>query len=97
MLDLASDCDVVNKSGAWYAYQGEKIGQGRENAKQYLKEHPQIRDEIERQVRAHYELTDDGESDGGAAQDMEGKRAGKADVLKDDKKRKEEPAAEKKA
>ncbi len=97
MLDLASDCDVVNKSGAWYAYQGEKIGQGRENAKQYLKEHPQIRDEIERQVRAHYELTDDGESDGGTAQDMEGKRAGKADVLKDDKKRKEEPAAEKKA
>lgn len=97
MLDLASDCDVVNKSGAWYAYQGEKIGQGRENAKQYLKEHPQIRDEIERQVRAHYELTDDGESDGGAAQDMEGKRAGKADVLKDDKKRKEETAAEKKA
>ena len=97
MLDLASDCDVVNKSGAWYAYQGEKIGQGRENAKQYLKEHPQIRDEIERQVRAHYELTDDGESDGGTAQDMEGKRAGKADVLKDDKKRKEAPAAEKKA
>lgn len=58
ILDLASDCNVVNKSGAWYAYQGEKIGQGRENAKQYLKEHPEIRDEIEQKVRTHYELGD---------------------------------------
>lgn len=58
ILDLASECGVVNKSGAWYAYNGEKIGQGRENAKQYLKEHPEARDEIERQVRIHYELVE---------------------------------------
>ncbi len=58
ILDLAADCNVVNKSGAWYAYNGEKIGQGRENAKQYLRERPEVRDEIERQVRAHYEPTD---------------------------------------
>ena len=61
MLDLAADCNVVNKSGAWYAYNGEKIGQGRENAKQFLKEHPEIRDEIEKKVRAHYEV---GKTDG---------------------------------
>lgn len=59
ILDLAADCDVVNKSGAWYAYNGEKIGQGRENAKQYLKEHPEICDEIDKQVRKQYELTDE--------------------------------------
>ncbi len=64
ILDLASDCNVINKSGAWYAYQGEKIGQGRENAKQYLKEHFEIRDEIEQKVRAHYELGDAEENDG---------------------------------
>ncbi len=58
LLDLAADCNVVNKSGAWYAYQGEKIGQGRENAKQYLKEHSDISNEIEEKVRAHYNLTD---------------------------------------
>jgi len=56
ILDLAADSNVVNKSGAWYAYNGEKIGQGRENAKQYLREHPQIRDEIDSQVRAHFAL-----------------------------------------
>ncbi len=59
ILDLAADCDVVNKSGAWYAYKGEKIGQGRENAKQYLKEHAEVCDEIDKQVRKHYELTDE--------------------------------------
>jgi len=56
ILDMAADCNVVNKSGAWYAYKGDKIGQGRENAKQYLKENPEIRDEIEKQVRIHFEL-----------------------------------------
>ena len=47
---------VKNKSGAWYAYEGNKIGQGRENAKLFLKEHPDICDEIERKVRIHYHL-----------------------------------------
>ena len=56
ILDLAADVGIVNKSGAWYAYNGEKIGQGRENAKQYLKEKPEVRDEIEAKVRAHYGL-----------------------------------------
>lgn len=63
ILDLAADCDVVNKSGAWYAYKGDKIGQGRENAKQYLKERPEVRDEIEEQVRAHFRLKESEEEE----------------------------------
>ena len=59
ILDLAANTDVVNKSGAWYAYNGEKIGQGRENAKKFLKENPEICQEIETKVRAYYHL--DGE------------------------------------
>ena len=56
ILDLAAAINVVNKSGAWYAYNGDKIGQGRENAKMYLSQHPEIMDEIEAKVRAHYNL-----------------------------------------
>ena len=58
ILDLASECSVVVKSGAWFAYEGNKIGQGRENAKQYLKENPAICDEIERKVRDFYNISD---------------------------------------
>ncbi len=54
LLDLAANIDVVNKSGAWYAYNGEKIGQGRENAKIFLKNNPEIMAEIEEKVREHY-------------------------------------------
>ena len=54
ILDLAAANDIVNKSGAWYAYLGEKIGQGRENAKIYLKEHPDVMQEIEDKVRELY-------------------------------------------
>ena len=60
ILDLAANTNVVNKSGAWYAYNGEKIGQGRENAKKFLKENPEICQEIESKVRAYYHL--DGET-----------------------------------
>ena len=56
ILDLASGIDVVKTSGSWYAYEGEKIGQGRENAKSYLESHPEMMDEIEQKVRAHYHL-----------------------------------------
>ena len=56
VLDLASGVDIVNKSGAWYQYGGQKIGQGRENAKAYLQEHAEIMDEIMRKVREHYGL-----------------------------------------
>lgn len=56
ILDLAANCNVVNKSGAWYAYEGEKLGQGRENSKLFLKQHPEMCDEIEKKVREHYGL-----------------------------------------
>lgn len=56
ILDLAANVGIVNKSGAWYAYGDSKIGQGRENAKIYLTEHPEIMDEIEDKVRAHFHI-----------------------------------------
>ena len=56
LLDLAAAANVVQKSGAWYAYLGEKIGQGRENAKQFLAENPDVAREIETAVRAHYHI-----------------------------------------
>ena len=56
VLDLAANIGVINKSGAWYAYNGDKIGQGRENAKQFLREHPEVMAEAERKVREHYGL-----------------------------------------
>lgn len=56
ILDLAADNSIVNKSGAWYAYEGNKIGQGRENAKQYLRDNPEICAQIERKVRELFNL-----------------------------------------
>lgn len=56
ILDLAANIGVINKSGAWYAYKGDKIGQGRENAKNYLREHPEAAEEVENLVRLHYGL-----------------------------------------
>ena len=58
VLDLAADLNLVNKSGAWYAYNGNKIGQGRENAKLYLAEHVDVCAEIEQKVREHYGFAD---------------------------------------
>ena len=55
MLDLAVNLDIVNKSGAWFSYDGERIGQGRENVKQYLEENPKVMDEIEKKVRTHFD------------------------------------------
>ncbi len=59
ILDLAAENNIVNKSGAWYAYEGNKIGQGRENAKQYLKDNPQVCTEIERRVRELFNMETD--------------------------------------
>ena len=60
VLDLAAKVDIVNKSGAWYNYGGNKIGQGRENAKNYLLAHPELLAEIDRKVREHYGLDPEG-------------------------------------
>ena len=56
IVDIGSNIDIIEKSGAWYSYKGEKIGQGRENAKIYLENNPTIMDEIEHKIRVHYNL-----------------------------------------
>ena len=69
VVDLAANIDVINKSGAWYAYNGQKIGQGRENTKQYLEQNPELLAEIELKVREHYGLTGSGEGDASPAEE----------------------------
>jgi recombination protein RecA len=54
LLDLGVDNDIVEKSGSWFSYKGERVGQGRENAKQYLKEHPDMTNEIDATLRELY-------------------------------------------
>ena len=54
IIDIASDLAIIDKSGAWYYYNGEKIGQGKENVKIFLKENPVLRDELEQKIREHY-------------------------------------------
>ena len=58
VVDLAADAGIIEKSGAWYSYNGEKIGQGRENVKELLKNNKKLYDELEQKVRSHYDLTD---------------------------------------
>lgn len=58
LIDLGTDLDIVQKSGAWYSYNSERLGQGRENAKQYMIEHPDVADEVERLIREHHGLVD---------------------------------------
>ena len=60
VLDLAAKVDIINKSGAWYNYNGNKIGQGRENSKAYLTSHPEILAEVDRKLREHYHLDPEG-------------------------------------
>ncbi|WP_462406497.1 recombinase RecA [Gracilibacillus sp. Marseille-QA3620] len=59
VIDIGSELDVVQKSGSWYAYNNERLGQGRENAKLFLKENPDIRAEITQKIRAEYGLDTD--------------------------------------
>lgn len=73
ILDLAAGVNVVVKSGAWFSYNNQKIGQGRENAKKYLRENPEIREEIEQKVRAHYGLGADQAEEGQETEEKENK------------------------
>jgi recombination protein RecA len=57
LIDIGTELDIVDKSGAWYSYSGERLGQGRENAKQFLKEHPEIANTIEQKIRESSNLT----------------------------------------
>lgn len=74
ILDLATNLGIINKSGAWYAYKDGKIGQGRENAKQYLKENPEVAEEVEAKVREHYGLTE-GKTEEESSKDTKEKKA----------------------
>ena len=75
ILDLAAQADIIHKSGAWYAYNGEKIGQGRENCKKYLEEHPEIAETVEHAIRVHYGLIEEDQAAENAKDDT--KKAGK--------------------
>ena len=63
IIDIASSLDILDKSGAWYSYNGEKIGQGKENVKLYLKEHKELKEELEEKVREHYGFGGNGSKD----------------------------------
>lgn len=89
ILDLATGIDLIRKSGAWYAYEGEKIGQGRENAKAYLENHPELMEELDQKVRSHYNLSG---ADGDSSEAAEGSGEKKTVEKQEDKK-----AAQKKA
>lgn len=82
VLDLAANLGIINKSGAWYAYNDAKIGQGRENAKAYLKENPDIMEEVELKVREHYGMIEGAKEE---AEEEKGKKSGaqKASAQKD--------------
>lgn len=56
LVDLASEANIIEKSGAWYAYKGEKIGQGKENVKELFKKNKKLADEVDSKVREHYDL-----------------------------------------
>lgn len=79
ILDLAAETGIVNKSGAWYAYNGDKIGQGRENAKAYLKQNPAVCQDIEEQVRESLGLAS------AKFEDPDAKEAGKEKKAKEPK------------
>ena len=54
ILDMAVNLDIVEKAGSWFSYNGERIGQGRENVKKYLKENPEMLEDIEEKVRENF-------------------------------------------
>ena len=56
IVDLATEAGILDKSGAWYAYQGEKLGQGKENVKLLLKDNVELKNELEQKVREYYDI-----------------------------------------
>src|SRR5262245_30491881 len=77
IIDLATDMELVEKSGAWFSYQGERIGQGRENAKTYLEQHPELMEKLEGAISTKHGIKRAGSSNGAAAPEPEEKPAGK--------------------
>jgi recombination protein RecA len=71
LLDIAVDLDIVKKSGAWYTYEGEQLGQGRENAKTFLGENPEVMVEVQDRVLREVGIHQDAEAPAGDAQDLD--------------------------
>lgn len=69
ILDVAAEADIIKKAGAWYSYGEERLGQGRENAKDFLEENPELLKEIDHKVRVHYNLIEDDENQGNGEED----------------------------
>jgi recombination protein RecA len=67
ILDLGANCSVVEKSGAWYSYQGDRIGQGKDNAREFLRDRPELAHEIENKVRVHFGVAERPAGEAGAA------------------------------
>ncbi len=78
ILDVATNADIIVKSGAWFAYKGEKIGQGRENAKQYLEDNPAVLAEVDKAVREYYALDSDQKAAAKDAEEAPAKKSSKA-------------------
>jgi len=70
IIDLATDAGIIDKSGAWYSYNGEKIGQGKENTKITLKDNPVLKEELEEKVRDYYEISTSKKKDNTKKQDI---------------------------
>lgn len=87
ILDLAAAENIVDKSGAWYSYNGSKIGQGRENAKSFLAANQELCEEVERKVREKFGLCEGSESDGGSKKENSGRK--EAGGKKEDSSRKQ--------
>ena len=94
ILDLGAENGIISKSGAWYAYNGNKIGQGRENAKQYLKDNPEICNEVELKVRELFNLETPETEEKAAKGKASGEKAGKSTKEKTAKEKAGEAAAE---
>ncbi|GEL75806.1 recombinase RecA [Tenuibacillus multivorans] len=61
LIDVGADLDIIQKSGAWFSYEGEKLGQGRENAKQFLKDNPDVYEKVNGEIRSHFNIDEDAE------------------------------------
>ena len=84
ILDLAVNLGIIQKSGAWFAYLGEKIGQGRENAKIYLAENPSVMAEVENKVRAAYGLPESAQVPAGSVKPEETSEDPEKDLMAED-------------
>ncbi len=96
LLDMAADKDIIKKAGSWYSYKDERIGQGRENAKQYLEDHPEMYKEIKQQVRKAYGIDPQSIADRENPEKIKEKREEREEVQEEKEKKAAAEAAKKK-